>query len=50
MYFHLPNPDTLVESIPTCRDGANLPKYAPVTAEDFISRKIAMHFQSYRAA
>ena len=50
VYFHQPNPDSVVECIPTCRDAARPPKYAPVSAGDYISRKIAMHFQSYRAA
>jgi hypothetical protein len=50
VYFHQPNPDTLVECIPTCRDASRPPKYAPVTAGDYISRKINLHFQSYRAA
>ena len=50
VYFHQPNPNTVVECIPTCSGEARPPKYAPVTAGDYISRKIAMHFQSYRAA
>ncbi len=50
VYFHQPNPDTVVECIPTCSDSARPPKYAPVTAGDYISRKIDLHFQSYRAA
>ncbi len=50
VYFHQPNPDAVVECIPTCRDPAQQPKYAPVTAGDYISRKINLHFQSYRAA
>ncbi len=50
VYFHQPNPDALVECIPTCRDASRPPKYAPVTAGDYISRKINLHFQSYRAA
>ena len=50
VYFHQPNPDAVVECIPTCRDPQRPPKYAPVTAGDYISRKINLHFQSYRAA
>ena len=47
VYFHQPNPDALVECIPTSTER---PKHAPVTAGDYISRKINLHFQSYRAA
>jgi isopenicillin N synthase-like dioxygenase len=50
VYFHQPNPDASVECIRTCCDEAHPAKYAPVTAGDYISRKINLHFQSYRAA
>ncbi len=50
VYFHQPNPDAVVECISTCCDAGHPPKYAPVTAGDYISRKINLHFQSYRAA
>ena len=50
VYFHQPNPDALVECIATCTDAEHPPKYAPVNAGDYISRKINSHFQGYRAA
>src|SRR5471032_867297 len=50
VHFHQPNPDALVECISTCRDAEHPPRYAPVNAGDYISRKINLHFQSYRAA
>jgi hypothetical protein len=31
-------------------DAAHPPRDSPVTAGDYISRKINLHFQSYRAA
>ena len=46
VYFHQPNPDAVVECIPTCRDDDRAPKHAPVTAGDYISRKINLHFQA----
>ena len=50
VFFHQPNPDAVVECIPGCADAAHPPRYSPVTAGDYISRKINLHFQSYRAA
>lgn len=50
VYFHQPNPDAVVECIPGCADAAHPPLYAPVTAGDYIHRKITRHFQSHRAA
>jgi isopenicillin N synthase-like dioxygenase len=50
VFFHQPNPDALVECIPGCADAAHPSLYLPVTAGDYISRKINLHFQSYRAA
>jgi isopenicillin N synthase-like dioxygenase len=50
VFFHQPNPDAVVECIPGCSDCAHPPHYSPVTAGDYISRKINLHFQSYRAA
>jgi isopenicillin N synthase-like dioxygenase len=50
VFFHQPNPDAMVECIPTCLDAATPPKYGPVTAGDYIARKISLHFQSYRSA
>jgi isopenicillin N synthase-like dioxygenase len=50
VYFHQPNPDALVECLPTCSGKDRPPRYAPVTAGDYISRKIESHFGSYRAA
>jgi hypothetical protein len=40
----------VVECIPGCADAAHPSLYSPVTAGDYISRKINLHFQSYRAA
>jgi isopenicillin N synthase-like dioxygenase len=50
VFFHQPNPDAVVECIRGCADAAHPSLYAPVTAGDYISRKINLHFQSYRAA
>ena len=50
VFFHQPNPDAVVECIPGCADVAHPSLYPPVTAGDYISRKINLHFQSYRAA
>jgi isopenicillin N synthase-like dioxygenase len=50
VFFHQPNPDAVVECIPGCADTTHPPRYSPVTAGDYISRKINLHFQSYRAA
>jgi len=46
VYFHQPNPDALVSCIPTCVSADRPARYAPVTAGDYISRRISMHFKS----
>lgn len=45
VFFHQPNPDAVVECIPGCADATHPPRYSPVTAGDYISRKIDLHFQ-----
>ena len=50
IYFHQPNPDALIECIPTCVSPDYPAKYRPVLAGDYITAKIARHFKSYLAA
>jgi isopenicillin N synthase-like dioxygenase len=50
VYFHQPNPDAVVSCIPTCVSDERPARYAPVTAGDYISRRISMHFKSGAAA
>lgn len=45
VYFHQPNDDAVIESIPTCVDAAHPLRYAPVTAGEHIARKIRKHFE-----
>lgn len=50
IYFHQPNPDALIECIPTCVSFDTPAKYRPVLAGEYITAKIARHFKSYLAA
>ena len=50
VYFHQPNPDALVECIPTCVSPGQPAKYRPVVAGEYITAKINRHFKSYLAA
>lgn len=50
IYFHQPNPDALVECIPTCVSADHPAKYRPVLAGEYITAKISRHFKSYLAA
>ena len=50
VFFHQPNPDALIDCIPTCVDDAHPKKYGAVNAGEYISRKINRHFKSYLAA
>jgi isopenicillin N synthase-like dioxygenase len=49
VFFHQPNPDAVIECIPTCCDGEHPARYAAVNAGDYISQKISRHFKSYLA-
>ena len=46
VFFHQPNPDALIDCIPTCVDANHGKKYQPVNAGDYISAKINRHFKS----
>ena len=46
VFFHQPNPDALIDCIPTCVDANQGKKYQPVNAGDYISAKINRHFKS----
>ena len=37
-FFH-PNPDVLIETLPTCRDTASPPLLAPITSGDYLHRR-----------
>ena len=50
VFFHQPNPDALIECIPTCVGMGEAGKYPPVNAGEYISAKINRHFKSYLAA
>lgn len=39
-FFLDPNPDALVECLPTCTDAENPPKYPPVTGADFLRSRL----------
>jgi len=46
VFFHQPNPDALIDCIPTCVDANQGKKYQPVNAGDYISAKINRHFKN----
>ena len=46
VFFHQPNPDALIDCIPTCVDANHGKKYQPVNAGDYISATINRHFKS----
>jgi isopenicillin N synthase-like dioxygenase len=50
VFFHQPNPDALIECIPTCVTPTQPAKYQPVLAGEYITAKISRHFKSYLAA
>ncbi len=50
VFFHQPNPDALIDCIPTCISDAQPKKYSAVNAGEYISHKINRHFKSYLAA
>jgi isopenicillin N synthase-like dioxygenase len=50
VFFHQPNPDALIDCIPTCITAEQPKKYAAVNAGQYISEKINRHFKSYLAA
>jgi isopenicillin N synthase-like dioxygenase len=35
-YFHSPNPDSVIEVLPSCTNGANPPKYPPAVYRDLV--------------
>jgi isopenicillin N synthase-like dioxygenase len=39
VFFHNPNPDAVVECLPTCRGPDNPPRCPPITAGEFIAEK-----------
>ncbi len=50
VFFHQPNPDALIDCIPTCVDATQGKKYQPVNAGDYISAKINRHFKNALAS
>jgi isopenicillin N synthase-like dioxygenase len=40
-FFHNPNPDAMVECIPTCHSESNPPKYAPLLAKTHMEMKVS---------
>jgi isopenicillin N synthase-like dioxygenase len=40
-FFHNPNPDAVIECLPTCCDAAHPARYAPISAGAFIAEKAA---------
>jgi isopenicillin N synthase-like dioxygenase len=50
VFFHQPNPDAVIDCIPTCVDSIAGKKYQPVSAGEYINAKISRHFKSYLAA
>ncbi len=50
VFFHQPNPDAVIECIPTCVSAQQPQKYETVIAGEYISAKISRHFKSYLAA
>ncbi len=50
VFFHQPNPDALIQCIPTCVEAGQVEKYLPVNAGEYITAKINRHFKSYLAA
>jgi isopenicillin N synthase-like dioxygenase len=39
-FFYNPNPDALIECLPTCTDAQHPPKYVPILARDHLQMKI----------
>lgn len=50
VFFHQPNPDAVIDCIPTCITQDSPKKYDSVIAGEYISAKINRHFKSYLAA
>ncbi len=50
VFFHQPNPDAMIDCIPTCIGEGRPKKYMAVNAGEYISGKINRHFKSYLAA
>ncbi len=49
VFFHQPNPDAIIDCLPTCVDAVTGKKYLPVNAGEYINAKINRHFKSYLA-
>jgi isopenicillin N synthase-like dioxygenase len=50
VFFHQPNPDAVIDCIPTCIPAGGEKKYQPVIAGEYINAKIRRHFKSFLAA
>jgi isopenicillin N synthase-like dioxygenase len=50
VFFHQPNPDAVIDCIPTCCGADRPAKYQSVLAGEYINAKINRHFKSYLAA
>lgn len=48
VYFHIPNPDWMVECIPTCKAPGQAPKYEPITIGEHHLRKLGKMFEPAR--
>ena len=48
VYFHQPNDDAIVATIPTCIDAEHPSRYEPIRAGEYITRKINRHFEVQR--
>lgn len=40
-FFHQPNADAVIECLPTCTDAANPPRHPPVTAGEWLRRRVS---------
>jgi isopenicillin N synthase-like dioxygenase len=46
VFFHNPNPDTVIECLPTCASPANPPRYAPVLAGQYLAEKAGAAYKA----
>ncbi|KAI9786554.1 MAG: hypothetical protein M1816_007878 [Peltula sp. TS41687] len=45
-YFVAPDPDLVIECLPTCVDTGNPAKYEPITQRDYASMRAAYHYET----
>jgi isopenicillin N synthase-like dioxygenase len=46
VFFHNPNPDAVIECLPTCASPANPPRYAPVLAGQYLAEKAGAAYKA----